>query len=62
MNPQSAQPYALHSAWRRTRARSADVGAPKYASTYAAVCSTVKSHSVEVLPSSKHGSLLPEYS
>ena len=62
MKPQSDQPYWLHSACSRTRARSARVGAPKYASVQASVCSGVKLHSVEVLPSSKQASLLPLYS
>ena len=62
MKPQSDQPYWLHRAWTRTRARSAGVGSPKYASHHASTCSSVKEHSVVVLPSSKQASLLPEYS
>ena len=60
MKPQSDQPYSLHSAWSRTRASSRGSSRSKYAAAQARVRSGSNSHSVEVLPSSKHGSLLPE--
>ena len=63
MNPHSDQPYSEHSAWSSTRARNLASARPRlHASTSSSVCSVVRSHSVEVLPSSKAGSLLPEYS
>ena len=62
MKPHNDHPYWLHSACTRTRARSAGVGSPKYASVQASTSSSLKLHSVVVLPSSKQASLLPEYS
>ena len=63
MKPQSDQPYSEHSAWSSTRARKAGSRSPPaQLATSSSTCSAVRSHSVAVLPSSKAGSLLPEYS
>ena len=62
IEPQRVQPYfdiSPHNLARATRCRSS---CPSYASISSSSCSAVRLASLQRLPSSKHGSLLPAYS